>query len=200
MRLVELDAERERKWLPAELLPVILERHDTGVVRDGRIGVGRLVTVFGGVLAARTMHLPERFGLVIVRRQVREADGPFRRDASSVLDFVEIALAHPHQRGAVERRVTADPIVGIWGERRPGLVVPALLRPIAALDEHGFGIPVLGFARQMLAALEDEDRFAGRCEPLRQRRAAGAGPNDHDVEVLGHLVFSPLAAGASLSR
>jgi hypothetical protein len=196
--LVQLDAQRQRERLPALVLPVPLQLGDAGIVVDRGIGVGRLVAVLGGVDAARPVHLPQPLGLVVVGREVGKLDRPGRRDAAAVLRLLEVALAQPHQRRAVEGGVAADPVVGVGRERVTVLVVPLLLGAVAVLDEHRLGTPVLRFARQVLAALEDQDRLAGRRQPLRQRRPARAGADDDDVEVSGHAAL--LGEGAASYR
>jgi hypothetical protein len=51
-----------------------------------------------------------------------------------------------------------------------------LRRDVLVVDEHGLGEPVVGLARQPVAALEQEDPFAGRRQVPGQRAAVGAVP------------------------
>jgi hypothetical protein len=97
--------------------------------------------------------------------------------------FAEVAVAKPHQRRPVEGRVAADPIVGVRNKGLAAAVVPFLLGAVLLVEEDRFRVPVLGLARDVLAAFEDEDLLAGRREPLRQRAAAGARSDDDDVEM-----------------
>src|SRR6185437_10675681 len=96
---------RQRKRLPALRLPVALQLQDAGVVLDRRVGVGRLVAVLGGIVAALAVHLPQPLGLVVVGREIGEPDRPGRRDAAGVLGLLEVALAQAQERRAVEAGV-----------------------------------------------------------------------------------------------
>src|SRR6516225_5447766 len=72
-------------------------------------------------------------------------------------------------------------------ERLAVLVVPGLLCLIAVLGEHRIGAPVFPLARQVAAALDDQDALARRCQPVGERAAAG----DDDVVAIGaHGVIS----------
>src|SRR5260370_3806171 len=66
-------------------------------------------------------------------------------------------------------------------ERRAVLVIPGILRHIAVLYKYLLRIPVLFLARQIIAAFQDENAFAGRCELQRQRAAARAAADDDNV-------------------
>src|SRR5258708_10509689 len=66
------------------------------------------------------------------------------------------------------------------------LVIPGVLRHIAVLNKYLRRIPVLFLARQIIAAFQDENAFAGGCELQRQRAAARAAPDDDDVIVIAH--------------
>ena len=97
--------------------------------------------------------------------------------------LVEVTAAEPHQRRAIERGVAADPVVNGRRERFAGLVGPMLLGAVAVIHKHRLGAPVLGLAGEMFTALEDQDGFAARRQPLRQRAATGAGANDDHIVV-----------------
>src|SRR6266571_4578329 len=69
--------------------------------------------------------------------------------------LAEVALAQPEQRGAVE-----------------------------ALEHDRLSVPVLLLARHVVAALEQQDAFAGGSEAVGQGAAARAGADDDDVIVV----------------
>src|SRR5215813_13002899 len=50
--------------------------------------------------------------------------------------------------------------------------------------EDGSRVPVVPLSGQEIAALEQQDALAGRCEPIGERTAAGAGANDDHVITL----------------
>jgi hypothetical protein len=188
MRLIQLDPQRQGEGLPPLHLPVPLQRRDARVVMDGRIRIRRLVSRLGRIVAATAVHLPQGLGLVVIRGQGLKRDRPGGGDAARVLDLGEVPRPHPHQGRAVEGGVAPDPVVGVRNERMAVLVVPVVPGAVAALDEDRLGAPVLRFARQMLATLEDQDGLAGRGQSLGQGRAPCARTDDDDVEAGGHAL------------
>src|SRR3954465_4567509 len=88
------------------------------------------------------------------------------------------------ERSTVDLRVAADEVLGVRTERDPALVIPALGRDVSLTSEHLPGVPVLGLAREVSAALEQEDVLARRREAVRERAAAGARADDDHVVVL----------------
>ena len=101
-----------------------------------------------------------------------------------VPQLAEVLRAQPEQRRAVELRVAADVVVGLGRELVAVLVVPELGSPIPALDEHRRRAPVLPFTREVVAAFQEQHALARRCQPMRQRAAAGPGADDDHVIVL----------------
>src|SRR6266702_1030234 len=98
--------------------------------------------------------------------------------------LAEVALAQPEQRGAVELRVAPDVVVRVRMEFLAVLVPPLFLRAVAALEHDRLSVPVLLLARHVVAALEQQDAFAGGSEAVGQRAAARAGADDDDVVVV----------------
>src|SRR5919198_1846744 len=101
-----------------------------------------------------------------------------------MLDGLEVALAEAEQDRAVDLRVAADEVLRVRPERLAVLVVPALGGDVALAAEDLLGVPVLGLAREVAAALEQQDALARRGEPVRERAAARPGPDDDHVVVL----------------
>ena len=66
------------------------------------------------------------------------------------------------------------------------VVVPGVLRDVAVLEKDLVDVPVLFLARQKITAFQEQNAFARRCQPVRQRAAAGAGANDDHIIVLVH--------------
>ena len=191
MGLVEVDSQRQGERPPALRLPVLAEPRDAGVVVHRGVGIGAFRPLLRRVVASVSVHAPKRLCLGVVGRHVGQADWPGRRNATGMLHLAEIAAAQPHQRRPIERGVAADPIVGVRAERLAGLVVPLFLGPIAVLDEHRLGAPVLRLARQLFATFQDQDRLARRGQSLRQRPAPRARPDDHHVKM--RHVLPPLS-------
>ena len=99
-------------------------------------------------------------------------------------DLVEIALAQPEQRRAINLGIAADEIVELRAEGAPPRVYPCLRGLVSAVDEDGLRAPVRFLARQIVAAFEDQDALSGRGKRLSQRSAAGAASDNDHVVVL----------------
>ena len=67
-------------------------------------------------------------------------------------------------------------------------------RDVAILDEHLLGVPVLQFAWQVVAALQQQDALARWRQVIRERATTSAGSNDYHVilVVRGHGDTPPL--------
>src|SRR3990172_7258230 len=100
-----------------------------------------------------------------------------------VLQLTEILSAEPEERGAVHLGRTADKVVRA---RLKGLslgVVPRVFRDIAPLDEDLVHVPVLLLPGKKIAALEQQNLFPRRREPVRERAAARACADDDHIEL-----------------
>ena len=86
-------------------------------------------------------------------------------------DLVEVTLTQPEEDRAVELRVAADEVLLVGAEGIAVLVDPLLAAEVALLEEHLLGVPVLGLAGQVTAALEQQDALAGGA-----RRCASVPP------------------------
>ena len=109
-----------------------------------------------------------------------------------VVQFAEVLLAHPVQRGSVQLGGAADEVVHLRLEEGLALrVIPAILRDVPAVDEHVHGRPVRRLAGQPVAALEQQDPLARRGQVAGQRTTAGPGPDHDDVVMSVHAVLLP---------
>lgn len=79
-------------------------------------------------------------------------------------DFAEIALAHAKERAAIDLGIPADIIMQARVETLAVPAVPGFLRLVGAVHEHRLGIPVGARARQVAAALDEQDALARRRE------------------------------------
>ena len=184
--LVEVDADRQVERMMAGLDEVVVELLDARLVRDGRVGEGPGGRGLGGVLAALAVDEVQPLGLGVVGLEVVVGQWPRRRDARVVADLVEVALAQAEEDRAVELRVAAHEVLLVGAEGVAVLVDPLLAGEVALLEEHLLGVPVLGLARQVAAALEQQDALAGGGEAMCERAAARPRADDDDVVVV-HL-------------
>src|SRR5690242_5496629 len=176
---------------------IVGELLDAGLVRNGGEGVRRARVRFGGVLAARTVHFVQSLRLRVVGLELVVGDRPCRRDAVVVLQLTEVLLAQAVQRGAVQLRRASDEVVNL---RLKGLavgVVPRVFGDVAVVDEHVAGKPVLRLTRKPVAALEQQDLLARRCEMPGKRPAARAGSDDDDVVVV-HRQYLSVSSGSMI--
>ena len=201
VRLVDQDAARRVERVIAGRGQVIGELLDARLVGDRGVRVGRAGRRVGRILAPRAVHLVHRLGGGVVRLHVLVGDGPGRRQAVMVVQFAEVLLAHPVQRGPVQLGGAADEVMHLRLVERLGLrVVPAVGRDVTALHEHVLGGPVRRLARQPVAALEQQDALARGGEVAGERAAARPGPDDDDVVMLAHAGSFPKPVPAIACR
>src|SRR6266516_4013760 len=105
------------------------------------------------------MHLVQVFSLRVIGLEVVIADRPLRRDSSVMPEFAKVFLAQSEQRSAVKLRVPANVVVGVGMEVLALFVEPRLFGVVVALDIDELGVPIRFFARNIVAAFEDEDSF-----------------------------------------
>src|SRR3954447_10303078 len=182
--LVEVDTEREMERLVAGSDEIVVELLDAGLVRDGGVWEGARAARLGWVLARLTVHEVEPFGLRVVGLELGVRDRPCRRDAAVVIDRFEVTLAKAEERSSVDLRVAADDVVRLGAERSAVLVIPALGGVVSLAAEDLPGVPVLALAREVAAALEQQDALARWRKTMGQRPAAGTGPDDDHVVVI----------------
>ena len=184
--LVEIDADRQVKRVMAGLDEVVVQLLDARLVRNGRVRERPGGRSLGGILAALAMDEVQPLCLGVIRLEVVIGQRPRRRDARVVANPVEVALTQTEEDRAVELRVAADEVLLVRAEGIAVLVDPLLAAEVALLEEHLLGVPVLGLAGRVTAALEQQDALAGGGEAVGERPAARAGADDDDVVVV-HL-------------
>ena len=154
---------------------------DARLVADRRLRIGAAGPRLGRVFAARAMHAIEIFRLLVVGLEHVVFQRPFRRDAVAVAHAVEVGLAQPEQRGAVELGIAADPVMQPRLETVAAGRLPGLVGLVAGAAKYLRGVPVLALARQVLAALDQQNALAGLRQPPRRGPAARPGADDDDV-------------------
>jgi hypothetical protein len=188
---VELDPERHVKRPQPGRRKVVGELLDARLVRDGRMRVGAARGRLARVDAALAVHVVQMLGLQVVGLEVLVGDRPRGRYPAVMADLAEVFPAHAEQRRAVEFGVAADVVVGVGVERVAVAVPPHLLCLVFTLHVDGTRVPVVLLARDVVAALEQENALAAGRELPSERAAAGAAADDdHVVVVVGRHEIS----------
>ena len=179
--LVEQDAERQVERMQPLRRPAVAEALDQGLVADGRVGEVARPARLVGVLAGLAVDVEQLLGRGVIGLEGLVADRPGGRDAVRVADLVEVALAQAEQGRAIDLGIAPDVAMQARLEGRAVAAVPGLVDLVAAVDEDGLGVPVGLLARQVGAALQDEDALASGGEAVRHGAAARAAADDDDV-------------------
>src|SRR2546422_885714 len=110
-------------------------------------------------------------------------------------DPAEVLTPQPEERGAEELGVAAHVVVRVRMKGLAVAIAPHLRRCVTALQIDRLGVPVLLLPRHEATPLEDEDTLARRGQRVKERAAAGSGPDDDHVIVGGHedLLLRPRA-------
>ena len=181
VRLVEHAPARRVERVVPDRGQVVRELLDPRLMRDRRERVRRARRRFGRVLATGAVHAVQVLGLRVVGLHLLVGDRPRRRDAVVVAQLAEV-LARAggtarRRRAWLRRRRSSAPAAETRGRARR----TRSPRHVAAVDEHVLCEPVLGLARQPVAALEQQDALARRRQPMYERAPAGAAADDDHV-------------------
>jgi hypothetical protein len=96
--LVEQHSERvSMRGVQAELLEIVVEFLDAGLVLDGAIGEVTAARPVGGVFAGCAVDVVETLGLGVVGLEVLVGQGPGRRQAAVVVYHTELLRPEAEQ-------------------------------------------------------------------------------------------------------
>src|SRR5437867_9402035 len=109
-----------------------------------------------------------------------------------MVDLAEVLFAKTEERGAVKLGVATDVVIRVRMERFTILVLPHFFGVIFRFDVDRPRAPVVLFAPNVVAPLEQQDLFAGWGEVIGESPAPRASADDDHV-VMRH-------AGALISR
>jgi hypothetical protein len=96
----------------------------------------------------------------------------------------EVVLAQAEQRRAIHLGRATDKIMDARLERLVVAIMPDVAGNVAIPDEDFVHVPVLFFARQIVATFKDQDAFAQWRELECQRAATCAATDDDHVVVI----------------
>ena len=132
------------------------------------------------------MDMEQRFRFVIIVGKRVIFERPCGGHAASMRDLFEIALAQPEQCRPVHLRIAADIIMELRREILALGVRPCFVCLVATIDEHRFRVPIGFLARQIIAALEDQNALAGGRDALGERCASGAAADHDQIIMVSH--------------
>jgi hypothetical protein len=181
--LVEQDGAGCVRWAITGAAQAIGDFLDAWLVTDRWMRIRRARRWIGRIVATLTMNMVELLGLRVIRLQIRVVDRPVLGHAVGRAVGAKIGLAQAEQRRAEKLGRAADEVMHTRLERLLVTVDPDVGGHVAVVDKDLFGVPVLFFARQVVAALDDQDAFAGGRELERQRAATGTAADDDDIVV-----------------
>jgi hypothetical protein len=180
---MKINRSRHVEGLQAAATQALEQIGEQRHVQDRGKRVGLSARRLGRIIAGAPVHAEQALGPIVVRLQVGIADRPGGRCTFFVLHDLEVPLPEAEHGSAIELGVAADVVELPRAECTPGAVVPDVSRAIPKIAEHCFRVPVLCFARQALAALQDEDARAGGGQGQCDAAAHDSGADDHHVVV-----------------
>jgi len=135
----------------------------------------------GGIGAAVAMDVVYALGHRVIGLELFVGDRPGRRDSAVMAEFTEILPAQAKKRSAENLGRAANEVVRARLKWLAGGVVPDVLGDVAVPGVDLDRIPVLLFARQKVAALEQQDALARGRKMIGERAAASSGADDDYV-------------------
>ena len=153
MRVVAVHRQRQGKRMQALGAQCLINTLDSRLMRQRRVRISRARRL-GGVGAGLAMSEVPILRLRVMGREIVVTDGPRRRLAIDVAAHGKIRQPPAQNRRAVKFGIAADVIAGDRGERFACAIQPLFIGVVAMRVEHGFGVPVDRFARQIIAALQ----------------------------------------------
>ena len=198
--VVEQEAERERRRVNAGA------RRSPRRARARAPRGGSRDSGTGGSQGLRSARRPVRRARARGARPLRStARSPRTRRARPatarlVAHLAEVAGPHAQGRRAPHLGVAADGVLHAGLEGFAALVVPGLVRVVAAVELDRAHVPVLLLARQVLAALEQEDALPRRRQPVCERASTRAAADHDHVPVTHHASDPPGAKPQKMQR
>jgi hypothetical protein len=121
------------------------------------MGIGSLAGGLGGIFSPLTMDVVHLLSPLVKGLKIAIAQGPSRGDAIEMDKLLKILLAKPEVGGAIHLGGPSYKVVTARLKRLVVLIKPGVFRDIAALLEHFFGIPILGFLGQPIPTLQHQN-------------------------------------------
>jgi hypothetical protein len=121
------------------------------------MGIGSLAGGLGGIFAPLTMDVIHLLCPLVKGLKIAIAQGPGRRNAIKMDELFEILLTKPKVGSAIHLGGPTDKIVTTRLKRLVVFIEPGVFGDIAALLEHFFRIPILGFLGQPIPPFQHQN-------------------------------------------
>jgi hypothetical protein len=121
------------------------------------MGIGSLAGGLCGIFSPLTMDVVHLLCPLVKGLKIAIAQGPRWGDAIEVDELFKILLTKPEVGGAIHLGGTTDKVVTARLKRLVVLIKPGVFGDIAALLEHLFRIPILGFLGQPIPAFQHQN-------------------------------------------
>src|SRR5262245_52488250 len=120
--------------LEPQTCEIVTQLLQTWLMTDRWMGIGSAGWRIRRIFCSAAMDLVEMLGLRIIGLQVLVRDRPRGRGPTPMLDLSEVLSPEAKECGAVEFRVAAHPVVGVWMELAPVGVPPHFSSAVLALQ------------------------------------------------------------------
>jgi hypothetical protein len=147
------------------------------------MGIGALAGGLGGILSPLAVDVIHLLGPLIKGLKIAVAQRPSWGDAIKMDQLLKILLAEPEVGGAIHLGGPTYKVVTARLKRLVVLIKPGVFRDIAALLEHFFRIPILGFLGQPIPALQHQNLEARSGQVAGQGAPTGPTAHNHNVKM-----------------
>src|SRR6516164_4077329 len=124
------------------------------------MGIRRTSWRIGWVFTSLAVDVIEGLRPRVVGLEILVRDRPRRGEAAVMFHVTEVLAPQTEQRRAVEFRVAADVVVSMRMKLAAITIAPRLFRRVSPLEVDGARAPVGLLARDVAAALKEQDALA----------------------------------------
>src|SRR6516225_2723976 len=195
--LIELDAKRYMKWLQPQTSKVITQLLHPRFVAYRWILIRPAGERLSGVCSAFAVYLIQILGFQIIGLEIVVGDGPRRGHAPVVAQLSKILLPQPEQSRSIKLGISPTVVIRVRVNRLTALILPNFFCLIFPFDVYGARIPIVFFARDIIASFQEQDSLTERSKGVGKRSPASASADDDDVELFFSDHVSPPKQGGA---
>jgi hypothetical protein len=158
------------------------------------MGIRALAGGLGGIFSPLTMDVIHLLGPLVKGLKIAIAQGPGRGDAIEVDKLLKILLAEPEVGSAIHLGGPTYKVVTARLKRLVVFIEPGVFGDIAALLEHFFRIPILGFLGQPIPPFQHQNLETRSGQVAGQGAPTGTTAHNHNVKMgpIRHLKLGAL--------